>query len=72
MYCQYYILHCINPKHVRNASLFACIDALRPSQQQWSCQDIASILWDFYQTLGCNDHTDIPVKDLPKSWKSLE
>ena len=26
------------------------IDALRPSQQQWSCWDVASILWDFYPT----------------------
>ena len=26
--------------------LFVWIDALCPNQQQWSCQDAASILWD--------------------------
>ena len=35
--------------------LFVLINALCPSQQQWSCRDIASILWDFYPTLGCHD-----------------
>ena len=31
--------------------LLVRIDALRPSQQQWSCRDVASILLDFYPTL---------------------
>ena len=35
--------------------LFVCINALRPSQQQWSCQDVASILWDF----GCHDTQNV-------------
>ena len=34
---------------------FVLIDTLRPSQQLWSCRDVASILWDFYPTLGCHD-----------------
>ena len=36
-------------------NLFVKIDALRPSQQHWSCLGVASVLWDFYQTLGCHD-----------------
>ena len=32
--------------------LFVWIDALRPIQQLWSCQDF---LWDVYPTLGCHD-----------------
>ena len=34
---------------------FKLINALRPSQQQWSSRDVASILWDLYPTLGCHD-----------------
>ena len=37
------------------SNLFVLIDALHSSQQQWSCRDVASILWDFYPTLGCHD-----------------
>ena len=46
---------CIKEWSGGNICLFVCIDALRPSQQQWSCRDVAAILWDFYQTLGCHD-----------------
>ena len=28
--------------------LFELMDVLRPSQQQLSCRDVASILWDFH------------------------
>ena len=42
--------------------LFVCIDGLRPSQQQWSCRDVASILWDFYPTLGCHDTQNVRHK----------
>ena len=29
------------------------------SQQQWSCRDVHSILWDFYSTLGCHDTQNV-------------
>ena len=35
------------------------IDALGPSQEQWSCRDVASILWDFYPTLECHDTQNV-------------
>ena len=35
--------------------LFVKIDVVLPSQQQWPCRDVASILLDFCQTLGCHD-----------------
>ena len=35
------------------------IGALRPSQQQWSCRDVASILWDFYSTSRCHDTQNV-------------
>ena len=44
-----------------NVSLFE-IDALRPSQQQWSCRDVASILWDMYPPLGCHDTQNALLK----------
>ena len=34
---------------------FSQDESLRLSQQQRSCRDVASILWDFYPTLGCHD-----------------
>ena len=41
---------------------FVLIDALRPSQQQWSCRDVVSILWDFYPTFGCHDTQNVLYK----------
>ena len=38
---------------------FVSFDALLPSQQQWSCQEVASMLWDFYPTLGCHDTQNV-------------
>ena len=35
------------------------IHALCPRQQQWSCRDVASILWDFNPTLGCHDTQNV-------------
>ena len=32
--------------------LLSWIDALRHSQQLWSCREVASVLWDFQPTLG--------------------
>ena len=49
---------------------FLLIDALCSSQQQWSCQDVASILWDFYPALECHDTQNVlheynhPIKPL--------
>ena len=34
----------------------------RPNQQQWSCRDVASILWDFYPKLGCHDTQNVLQK----------
>ena len=39
--------------------IFLLVGALHPSQQQWSCRDVASILWDFYPTLGCHDTQNV-------------
>ena len=35
------------------------LDVLRPSQQQWSYRDVASIFWDFNPTLGCHDTQNV-------------
>ena len=42
--------------------LFVLIDALRPSQQLWSCRNVASILWECYPTLGCHVKNNHPSK----------
>ena len=47
---------------MNHLTLFVGIYALRPSQQQWSCLDIVSILWDFYQTFGRHDTQNVLLK----------
>ena len=39
----------------QSTAMVISFGALRSSQQQWSFRDVASILWDFYPTLGCQD-----------------
>ena len=41
------------------ANLFVWIDVLRPSQPHWSFHEVASVLWDFYPTLGCHDTQNV-------------
>ena len=56
-YVELYINHA---KYATGVKLFfSLINALHPSQQQWSCWDAASILWDFYPTLGCHDTQNV-------------
>ena len=42
-------------KPVQVLYLYIRIDALRPSQQLWSCREAAFILQDFYPPLECHD-----------------
>ena len=56
--------------HVHDISkeLFNQIDlicGLASLSQLWSCIDIASVLWDFYTTLGCHD-TQNELKNITK------
>ena len=52
----------IHPRFRHIYFMKICFVCFCPSQQLWSCWDIASILWDFYPTLGCHDSQYVLLK----------
>ena len=51
----------VRPQKCKNNFSVCLSDALRPSQQRWSCRDVLSILLDFYPKEGCHPNSALKM-----------